>query len=71
MTCTTKHLTINIAEQSDIKECEETRVSKRLDQLDEESIRYRNYLAQKEALRQLEQMKSRALAVSHLLSFIR
>ena len=71
MTCVTKQQTITLLEQPEFKESELARISEQIDQLDEDSIKYRKYLAQKEALRQLEQIKSSALVDSHRMSFNR
>ena len=71
MTCETKQQTITIWEQPEPRVSKKRRTVKHIEQIDEASIKYRNYLAQEEALRQLEQTKSEAFAASLRLSFIR
>ena len=70
MACTSKQQTISLIEASDSKDCEEMRKQVQVDLYDEESRRFRKYLAQQEALRQLEQRKAHALAGAHRVSFI-
>jgi hypothetical protein len=70
MACTTKHQSISLIEASDQKECDELRTPGQTEVYDEESIKYRKYLAYQEALRQLEQRKAHALAGVHKVSFI-
>lgn len=71
MACTTKQQSISLIEASNSEECVEMRKQVQIDLVDEESRRYRKYLAQQEALRQLEQRKAHALAAAHMVSFIR
>lgn len=71
MACTSKQQTISLIEASDPKNREEMRNQVRTDPYDEESRRYRKYLAQQEALRQLEQRKAHAFTAAHRVSFIR
>jgi len=71
MACTTKQQSISLIETSDSKECKEMRKQVLTDVCDEESRKYRKYLAYQEALRQLEQNKAHALAAAHRVSFIR
>jgi hypothetical protein len=71
MTCETKQQTITTWEMSESQVSEKKKTTKQIEQIDEASIKYRNYLAQEEALRQREQMKSDAFTASLRLSFIR
>jgi hypothetical protein len=71
MACTVKQQTISLTEASNSEECEEMRRPVQTDVYDEESRKFRKYLAQQEALRQLEQSKTQALVAAHRLSFIR
>ena len=71
MTCETKQQTITLWEQPEPQVSEKKRTIKHIEQSDEAAIKYRNYLAQKEALQQLNQMKSEAFTASLRLSFIR
>lgn len=52
-------------------ECEEKNASIEVDAYDEKAREYRRYLAQQEALRQLEWRKNNALVSTHRLSFFR
>ena len=52
-------------------EVEKKRVSVQTELYDEESRKFREYMAQKEALRQFEQRKAHARVSAHRLSFIR
>lgn len=47
------------------------KLSTTVESYDEESRRFRKYLAQQEALRQLEQRKTQALAAALRVSFLR
>ncbi|MHA2003222.1 MAG: hypothetical protein ACW960_03860 [Candidatus Thorarchaeota archaeon] len=71
MTCTAKQQTISQVETLELIECEETVISEQIDREDEKIRKLRKHLAQKEALKQLEQRKAHALAVAHRMSFIR
>ena len=71
MTYTTKQQSISLVDTSEPIEFEEKRVSVQTELYDEESRKFRKYMAQKEALRQLEQRKAHARASAHRLSFIR
>ena len=71
MACTTKQQEISFIESSDPSEFEEVRKHVQTEIYDEESRKYRKYLAQQEALRQLEQRKAHVLAAAHRVSFIR
>jgi hypothetical protein len=71
MACTTKQQSIPLMEASDLAEHKKTSKSVKIDVYDEESRKYRKYLAQQEAFRQLEQRKTYALAAAHRVSFIR
>lgn len=71
MACTSKQQTISLIETSDSEKCEELRKQVRTEIYDEESRKYRKYLAQREALRLLEQRKAHALAATHKVSFFR
>jgi hypothetical protein len=71
MACTSKQQTISLIETSDPKDREEMKKQAQTEAYDEESRQFRKYLAQQEALRQLDQRKTHALAVAHRMSFIR
>jgi hypothetical protein len=71
MTCTTKQQIFTHSEASEPFEREEKIRSIVVDAYDEEARRYRQYLAQQEAFRQLEKRKTQALASSHRISFFR
>lgn len=71
MACTTKQQTILHTDVSEPIEAEEKNVSLEVDTFDEEARKYRKYLAQQEALRQLEGRKTQALASVHRISFLR
>jgi hypothetical protein len=70
--CTTKRLrTSTLLETSEVVECEKRIGTVEVDVYDEVARRYRQYLAQQEALRQLELIKTQALASAHRISFFR
>ncbi|MHA2360140.1 MAG: hypothetical protein ACXAB5_07690 [Candidatus Thorarchaeota archaeon] len=71
MACTTKQQSIPLMDRSESIKRKEKRISGQTELYDEESRKFRKYLAQREALRQLEQMKARALTSSRTMSFIR
>ncbi len=71
MTYTTKQQTISLMDTSESIEWEEKSELVKTDTNDEESRKFRKYLAQKEALRQLEQRKTQARASAYRMSFIR
>ncbi|MHA2353229.1 MAG: hypothetical protein ACXAC0_01890 [Candidatus Thorarchaeota archaeon] len=71
MACTTKQQSASLIEASDPKECKGLIKQVQTDFCDEESRKYRKYLAYQEALRQLEQNKAHALVAAHRVSFIR
>lgn len=73
MTCTSEQEAIQPIEQLELIECEEKIVSEQIAGYneDEGSRKLRKHLAQQKALRQLEQTKSRVLAATHRMSFIR
>ncbi len=71
MTCTTKQQTISLVDTSEPIEFEERSVLVKTDTSDEESRKFRKYMAQKEAMRQLEQRKTHARASAYRMSFLR
>ncbi|MFW9846137.1 MAG: hypothetical protein ACFFD6_05290 [Candidatus Thorarchaeota archaeon] len=73
MVCTSvqKTTTVLESEEHEVVECEELRVSEEIDQYYEDARMMRKILAQEKALRQLEQRKANALAMTHRLSFMR
>ncbi len=71
MTYTTKQQTISLMDTSESIEWEEKSEVVQTDTTDEESRKFRKYIAQKEALRQLEQRKTQARASAYRMSFIR
>ncbi len=72
MACTTKQQSTSLMDVSESIESDEKRVLVQTDtSYDEESRKFRKYLAQREALRQLEQIKTRALTSGRTMSFIR
>ncbi|MHA2027578.1 MAG: hypothetical protein ACXACG_15735 [Candidatus Thorarchaeota archaeon] len=71
MACTTKQLSIPLIDTSEPIEFEEERVSVPNETYEEESRKFRKHMAQREALRQLEQRKTHALALAHRISFLR
>ncbi len=70
MACSSKQQTVSLIEVSNSEECKEMRIPAQTEVYDEESMKYRKYLAQQEALRQLELRKAHALAAAHRVSFI-
>jgi hypothetical protein len=70
MACETKQQTATRTETLEIVECEESPISNQIDSEDYKARELRKHLAQQKALRELEQRKAHALAVSHRLSFI-
>lgn len=71
MASTTKQQTISLTDTSELIENEEKRVSVQTETYDEESRKFRKLMAQREALRQLEQRKTLARASALRMSFIR
>ncbi len=71
MACTTKQQTILHTDVSELVEGEEKNVLLEVAAYDEEARKYRRYLAQQEALRQLEGRKTHARALAHRMSFLR
>ncbi len=71
MTCIQKQQTIPIVDLSESFEREEKSSAIQDSEYDEEARRYRKYLAQQEALRDLEYRKTHALVLSHRVSFFR
>ena len=71
MACTTKQQSTSLIDTSNLTEFKNLSNSEQTDVYDEESRKYRKYLAQQEALHQLEQRKAHALAAAHRVSFIR
>jgi hypothetical protein len=71
MASTTKRLSIPLMDTSEPIEFEEKRVSVQSESYEEESRKFRKLMAQQEALRQLEQRKTQALALTHRISFLR
>ncbi|MHA2046343.1 MAG: hypothetical protein ACW99G_16275 [Candidatus Thorarchaeota archaeon] len=69
MACTAKQQSISLVDTSEFVEFEEQIVQTETN--DEESRKYRKHIAQREALRQLEQRKTHALASTHRISFMR
>ncbi|MHA1951472.1 MAG: hypothetical protein ACW987_16610 [Candidatus Thorarchaeota archaeon] len=61
--------TVTLVDTSEFVEFEEQIVQTETN--DEESRKYRKHIAQREALRQLEQRKTHALASTHRISFMR
>lgn len=71
MTCTTKQQNISFIDSPNPIEIEEKRRQVKTEIYDEESRKYRKYLAQQEALRELERRKAHALSEAYRGSFIR
>jgi hypothetical protein len=71
MACTTEQQTISLMALSEPIESEKKIVSKETDAYDEEARNYRKYLAQQEALRQLETNRTNALVSARGVSLFR
>jgi hypothetical protein len=71
MACTTKQQTISLMDVPESIESETKSVSIEVDAYDEEARNYRRYLAENEALRQLEKNRTNALVSTRGLSFFR
>ncbi|MFW9788030.1 MAG: hypothetical protein ACFFE2_13435 [Candidatus Thorarchaeota archaeon] len=71
MAYTANQQTALLMEPTDTTEHKEVRKSVKAGVYDEDSRRYRSYLAQQQALRLMEQRKAKALATAHVMSLIR
>jgi len=71
MTCTTKQQTIPMMDTSECIKYDEEILSTPTEVYDEESKKFRKYMALQEALRQLEQRKTQVLQAAHRVPFIR
>ncbi len=71
MACTSEPHTNQLIGIIEVVECEEDTQIERSDCIDdEESRKYRKYIAQQDALHQLEQLKAKASAATYMISFI-
>ncbi len=71
MTCIQKQQAIPIVDLSESILHEEKNHAIQDDEYDKDARKYRKYLAQQEALRDLEHRKTHALVLSHKVSFFR
>ncbi|MFX1485105.1 MAG: hypothetical protein ACFFCP_18145 [Promethearchaeota archaeon] len=71
MNCIAEQESVTLVTPSETIGCEEKKLPIAPEVYDEESRKLRNYLAEQEALRQLESRKSYALASAHRMPFIR
>lgn len=71
MNCIAEQESVTLVTSSDTVECKEKKLPIAPEVYDEESRKLRKYLAEQEALRQLELNKTHAVASAHRMSFIR
>ncbi|MFW9805578.1 MAG: hypothetical protein ACFFFK_02460 [Candidatus Thorarchaeota archaeon] len=71
MACTTKQQTISLFDVPETIESQTKSGSMKVDAFDEKAGKYRRYLAEQEALRQLEKNRTNALALTRGVSLFR